>query len=382
VHPSSLTPKLGGDLPRPTARGVGVAVAAVALVLAERLTGIVALWPFIAVLAIPLVTAPALVLARRHSAAAAQVRAMVIPPLVAVGDRSDLRIVLANDGDGALPPVHLDWPGEHARSATRTPAPLPRGLLAPEAGRLMRWLPLGAGQSSSSLHALPTGRRGVFTIGPLRLWVHDPLGLFAMRVATAAAATLTVHPVRGPTPGTLPPLLAAERPSQAPERSSHASDDDPGGELCGLRPYVPGDRLHLLSWPVEAHYGSLMVHQFQPDHGALHRILLDDRAGVHRRSAFEHVLSLIYALVSEVSASCATELTTFSGDRIAVTSAPDDMVDLLTYLARAQPRHMSSVPLEAGLLPAGERVSALVTTSTARASLPPLPADIAVLVVT
>src|ERR1035437_1144443 len=88
-----------------------------------------------------------------------------------------------------------------AATAPRRSPSLPRlsrRILAADPAHLIRWKPLGAGQSSASTLTLPTGRRGVFTIGPLHLWVHDPFGLFALPVATAAPVMLVVHPLCAP----------------------------------------------------------------------------------------------------------------------------------------------------------------------------------------
>jgi uncharacterized protein (DUF58 family) len=158
--------------------------------------------------------------------------------------------------------------------------------------------------------------------------------------------------------------------------------DDPAGEWSGLRPYVPGDRLHLLSWPAEALYGALLVHEFRPDAKARLRIVLDDRAGVHRRRAFEEALSVIHAfLVNSAPHSFEFELATLSGNQSIGSSSPDGMVELLTFLARAQPRKGPAGARRA----TPERVlvgaSVVVTTSTALPTLPPSPGEPSVVVI-
>ena len=71
-------------------------------------------------------------------------------------------------------------------------------------------------------------------------------------------------------------------------------DSGPGnglGELEGLRPYVAGDRLSLLHWPAKIRYGTWFVRQFEGEGTATVSIVLDDRAGVHRRIDFERLVS-------------------------------------------------------------------------------------------
>jgi uncharacterized protein (DUF58 family) len=119
---------------------------------------------------------------------------------------------------------------------------------------------------------------------------------------------------------------------------------------------------------VEARYGLLMVHEFRPDGAAPIRIVLDDRAGVHRKAAFEESLSILYALVDrEGAGSRDVEIITLTGGLLRVPPTPEGMVELLTFLAGAQPsRRRASFPLLRGS-------STVVTTTTARGSLPVTP---------
>jgi hypothetical protein len=368
---------------RPTGRGLAALVVLVALGVAEGVTGGSGLLPFVVLVGLPLVAGPVLVAVRSRRAAAAQVRAMVSPPLAAVGGPSELIVQLANEGATTLPPVSLDAPADHwavddhSRVAPSRATALTRRreqLLAPDPGRLIRWSPLAGDGSSTAALRLPTSRRGVFVIGPLRAWVHDPFGLFGTAVALAPAVTLVVHP---------PPSAAAPSVPAVPHRrtafgggTGDTDQDDPGGELSGLRPYVAGDRLHLLSWPVEARYGTLMVQQFRPEGQARIGLVLDDRAGVHRRAAFEHALSMIHGLAAAAAdRALDVEITTLSGRHVVVAATPEGRVEFLTFLARAQPHAVAPARVAAA---APSAASAVVTTSTARATLPFWPGAVTV----
>jgi hypothetical protein len=377
---------------RPTTRGVAVAAVVLALIVVAAITGRSGLLPLIVVVALPLLSAPVLTYSRARRAAGAQIRAMVSPPLVPIGGSSEFIMQLANEGEAPLPPVGLENPANHwsteATEATEPGAALPdrpaaltrlrRRTLAADPARLMRWSALAAGGSSTATVPLPTSRRGVFVIGPLRAWVHDPFGLFAAPVTVAPAVTLVVHPARtqAVVPHPVPPIN--HRHHAFGGGVGTTDQDDPGGELSGLRPYVPGDRLHLLSWPVEARYGTLMVQQFRPEGQARIGLVLDDRAGVHRRAAFEAALAVLHALASDAAErALSVEITTLSGRHVVVTATPEGKVEFLTFLAQAKPRSVDPASMR---LEAGRPASTMITTETARASLPQWSGDLSVVV--
>jgi uncharacterized protein (DUF58 family) len=200
--------------------------------------------------------------------------------------------------------------------------------------------------------------------------VHDPFGLFALMVAVAKPVTVVVHPSA---------LSGLALPSVRPGSSGSTQFgngpvevhiDDPGGEWSGLRPYEPGDRLHLLSWQAEARFGALLVHDFRPDSEDAVTIVLDDRAGVHRRPAFEHALGAVFGLASAAEGRATDyDVSTLSGRRVRGSTTPDGLVALLTFLADTQPtRSNQRAGGSASELPNSAR---LVTTPTAVATLPP-----------
>jgi uncharacterized protein (DUF58 family) len=369
-HPTDPTTPTGL---RPTARGAVVAAIVVALGVAAACGDTATLGLFLVLFGLPLLLSPVIAKVRAHRAAGVHLRIMVAPPLVPVGGPCSLVVRLEHDRGTALPPLGFDRPTYRSRTA-------PRRLLAPSADRLIAWGPVNAEQATSLAVAVPTSRRGVFSIGPLTLWASDPFGLWSVPVAVSARVTVVVHPRRDgmPTPEALAPI--PRRGEGFTQELSAARHDDPGGELSGLRPYVPGDRLHLLSWSAEARYGSLMVHEFQSPTSVRVRILLDDRVGVHRQAAFEEALAMTHALAAEaVGRGFDVELTTLSGFATVTTGAPDGWVDLLTALARAQPIRVPSLP--GTVLPTESECSALITTSTAEGSLPPLSGHPRVIVV-
>ncbi len=360
---------------RPTWRGVAFAVVASSLVAGEVVTGDSALLLVLVIVALPLLIAPLVVLGRARRADGAEIHMMIAPPLVPVGAPCDLLLQVTHSACATLPPLSLDrpvdrWSAGLPGGQTSSGPATQRVTLAPDVSRLIRWDRSETESSASLIVSLPTRRRGVFTIGPLRLWVHDPIALFGLTVARAKPVTLVVHP-----PAVIGMTTPAVRPGssgslQFSDGPAGVHTDDPGGEWSGLRPYEPGDRLHLLSWQAEARSGSLLVHDFRPDSEDVVTIVFDDRAGVHRRDAFENALGVVYGLASAVEASATDyDVTALSGRRVHGTTTADGLVALLTFLAEAQPtRAAHAGPHAAAPPPNGALV---ITTPTALPTLPP-----------
>jgi uncharacterized protein (DUF58 family) len=209
----------------------------------------------------------------------------------------------------------------------------------------------------------------VFTIGPLRLWVHDPFALIGLTVTIARPVTLVVHPsaVAGMAAPAVRP--GASGSTQLIDGPSAVRTDDPGGEWSGLRPYEPGDRLHLLSWQAEARFGALLVHDFRPESEDVVTIVFDDRAGVHRRDAFEKALGAIFGLATTAQGRAMDyDVSTLSGRRVRGSTTPYGLVALLTFLAETRPTRSGQQPVpSASALPSGALV---ITTPTAVPTLP------------
>ncbi len=177
---------------------------------------------------------------------------------------------------------------------------------------------------------------------------------------------------------TLSPWPAWRLPAVRPGSSGSAQfgdgptgvhTDDPGGEWSGLRPYEPGDRLHLLSWQAEARFGALLVHDFRPDSEDVVTIVFDDRAGVHRRHTFENALGAVFGLAADAGGRGTDyDVSTLSGRRVRGSTTPDGLVALLTFLAETQPTRSSDhVGAPASPLPTG---ALAITTPTAVSTLP------------
>jgi uncharacterized protein (DUF58 family) len=147
--------------------------------------------------------------------------------------------------------------------------------------------PLGAGEDVRATYRLPTDRRGVVPVGPLRVTVTDPFGLATASTPGAAEADLTVWPAIDDVPAL--PHTVGDDP--------HGGTDHPnalrmaGDDFYALRPYVVGDDLRHVHWRSTARRDELMVRQDEMPWQGRATIVLDTRADAHTTDTFERAVS-------------------------------------------------------------------------------------------
>lgn len=105
--------------------------------------------------------------------------------------------------------------------------------------------------------AIPTHRRAVWNVGPVRTIRADPLGLLRREQSLTEPELLYVHPrtvkVEGSASGLIRDLEGAT--------IRKLSDNDVA--FHALRNYVPGDDRRYIHWKSTARTGSVMVRQFE-----------------------------------------------------------------------------------------------------------------------
>ncbi|NLT53883.1 MAG: DUF58 domain-containing protein [Actinomycetales bacterium] len=150
---------------------------------------------------------------------------------------------------------------------------------------------LRAGSTVTRTYALPTGRRGRLTVGPLTLIRQDPLGLALKRATAGETATLWVHPRVHPAR----PLPVG----RARNYAGIAVDGPPRGSMDfrSLREYVVGDEPRHLHWKSTARTGQLMVREFLDPQQPRLVVLLDTRAEALDPRAFEEAVEVAASLV-------------------------------------------------------------------------------------
>jgi len=119
-------------------------------------------------------------------------------------------------------------------------------------------------------------KRGVYALGPLRVSVSDPFGVFHHFVPVPAVGEAVVYP----RPVPLGPLEIGETGADpALSTGERARASDSGTEFYGIRDYQPGDELRRIHWPATAHHNRLTVIEFEHGSSRSLTVVLDAMAG-------------------------------------------------------------------------------------------------------
>jgi uncharacterized protein (DUF58 family) len=332
-------------MPRPTRRGIGALAVLLALVGLTVGTGTAALLSLTVAVALPWAAAPFAAFFRaRQARTRLAVETGVVPGLSVVGGEVEARIAVTNRTGRRAPVL---WIAEPTARWRRRPAGTPTGdghSRSPAAGRRPRLVPGGlVALPPATPHGravaesrVPSRRRGVFELALGHAWVLDPFGLFGAPGPVVPTATAVFYPHAAfDESWPVPRPAGAERDGAVP---APGPGRDGPGDLVGIRPYVPGDRLTLLHWPARARYGSWYVRQFAPERGAPARLVLDDRAGVHRQADFERMLACAHGWVEQCFDEGRTvELCTWSGRAATLAPAAAGLEEARVVLAGLLP---------------------------------------------
>jgi uncharacterized protein (DUF58 family) len=163
-------------------------------------------------------------------------------------------------------------------------------------------LRLRPGRDTTVDYPVPTSRRGVIAVGPLRVTRSDPLELLSLSRTYGGTATVWVHPRIH--------LLRAV-PAGMSRSLDGRIDKVPHGTITfdSLREYVVGDELRRVHWRSSAKVGELMVREQLDTSEPTIVVLLDDRDTAHPgvrdgtaetfESACEAAASIVAAAVRE-----------------------------------------------------------------------------------
>ncbi|SCL36623.1 Uncharacterized conserved protein, DUF58 family, contains vWF domain [Micromonospora rhizosphaerae] len=234
-----------------TARGVGLFVAAVALLG----VGFRYAYPELTVLGAAAAVAVGYALATAAWRPRLEVERTADPDRVARGEPASMALTVRNTGRlRAASLVAEDRCGD-----ALVPVPLLR---------------LRPGRDTTVRYDVPTRRRGVVPVGPLRLTRRDPLGLVALARPYGGTVPVWVHPRIH--------LLTAV-PTGAGRSLDGRVDTVPHGSITfdSLREYVVGDELRRVHWRTSARVGELMVRENVDTSLPRIVVVLDNRATAH-----------------------------------------------------------------------------------------------------
>ncbi|WP_279583203.1 DUF58 domain-containing protein [Fodinicola feengrottensis] len=123
-----------------------------------------------------------------------------------------------------------------------------------EADQPLQPIRLSPREEITTTYQVPTRRRGIVDVGPLRIARRDPLGLVRLAWPYGKAARVWVHP-------RVYPLLHV--PVGTNRSLDGIVDKVQHGSITfhALREYVAGDDLRHVHWRTSAHIGQLMVRE-------------------------------------------------------------------------------------------------------------------------
>jgi uncharacterized protein (DUF58 family) len=154
-------------------------------------------------------------------------------------------------GDKAPGEVKTTNPTRRRLAGVRVEVPVGQGLAEFASPSL------AGGESHSDVFVVPTTRRGIVPIGPVRTVRADPVGLLRREVVWAESLDLFVHPRTITIPSMSTGFVRDLEGS--PTRDLTSSDV----AFHALREYVPGDERRNIHWKSTAKTGSYMVRQFE-----------------------------------------------------------------------------------------------------------------------
>lgn len=181
---------------------------------------------------------------------------LILATLFLIGRNSyDIRLSITTDrvvvGETAQAEMIVHNPG-------RLRLPAVRAEIAVGSGLAEFSLPgIGSKGSITETFTIPTQRRGVLTIGPVRTIRADPVGLLRREYVWTSSVELYVHPQTISIPSTSTGLVRDLEGN--PTRDLTNSDIS----FHALREYSAGDDRRYIHWKSTARTGTLMVRQFE-----------------------------------------------------------------------------------------------------------------------
>ena len=293
----------------PTRTGWGLLVAGVVFVVSGRLFGAI---EFLVVGIAAVAAVVMAVLLRQLRPSRLSVVRQLTPPQVPVGEPARVDLEVINRGRSRSPVLRL----LDAVAGTR--------------GVDLALAPVAGNGSIHGAYRLPTTRRGVLDLGPIRIDDVEGLGLARKRHRIDTRVRLIVHPPIEALPSIRVP--AGDDPLLGEElRQSLGLSDE---EFDGLRPYVPGDDLRKIHWPSSARGDELQVRQFRPPrHGRL-SVVIDTRPPGDTARALDRTTSIASSVAASVlAAGDATRIETTDGRSTPLVSGNPQLESLLEFLA-------------------------------------------------
>lgn len=158
------------------------------------------------------------------------------------------RVVIGDDASGVVSVVN---PSRRRVLGVKVEIPVGNGLTEMVLPSVAR------GSSFEQEFSVPTAKRGVYQVGPVRTVRADPVGLVRRELVWTDVAELVVHPRTIAIPSTSTGLIR--------DLEGNTTRDLTNSDVAfhALREYMPGDERRYIHWKSTAKTGTYMVRQFE-----------------------------------------------------------------------------------------------------------------------
>ncbi len=321
-----------------TRAGLATLVVSIAILAGGRLFGLPELFVLGAGGLIVLAVAVLFVAIRRLQV---EVSRQLSPPRVHAGNPCRVDLVLRN------------------RSRLRSPVLRLRDDVSGTQGVELLVAPMRHGSGTQAVYRLPTDRRGLVEVGPLRLTVTDPFGLARLTTTGDREVSLIVYPrVDEVAPVRRSSGSDLERQTVQQQQVAPSGDD-----FYALREYVVGDDLRRVHWPSSARHDELMVRQDEiPWHGRL-TVMLDCRR-LAMPGTFEAMVSATASIAMASSRrGDQIRVMTTDGEDSGYGTGPHHLTRILTQLALVEQSDHQMAPALDQLTSAGSSGAVVAVTT-------------------
>ena len=243
------------------------------------------------------------------------VKRIVSPAMVSVGEPARVDIQLANHGRQASPYLQLWEP-----VGNNGGAPMQLARLAP-------------GQAASAAYRVPTARRGLIRTGPLRALRRDVLGLTQRTTTLAGTEEVLIVPHTITLP--FPSVGSSGRLGQHLRMKSWGQT---GSEFHSLREYQRGDDIRRINWKASARSTSLIVRETALEGIRRCTVVLDLAASEYEGNSFEQA---VIAAASITASAAHTGVNTRFVTNDVDLRGPDVASNALRWLATVEPQELA-----------------------------------------
>ncbi|MFO7690673.1 MAG: DUF58 domain-containing protein [Cryobacterium sp.] len=179
----------------------------------------------------------------------------------------DMPVTRVSVGEPAAGTLQVRNPTRRPLPGIRIEVPVGEGIAVFSLGGL------GRGAAFDDAFTVPTTRRGVLTVGPVRTVHADPIGLVRKERVWENSLDFFVHPRTLPIPSMSTGFV---RDLEGNPTRNLTTDDV---SFHALREYVPGDQRRSIHWKSTAKTGTYMVRQFEESRRSHLIVVLSIAAG-------------------------------------------------------------------------------------------------------